>query len=259
MAPHRLFIAAFFSLCLGHAAWAGGQVVTVFAAASLKNALDELVPRFEHDTGHRVHVSLAGSSALARQIQHGAPADVFISANAAWMDALAEAGLLEPHSRHILLGNSLVLVAPKGAGTPLAALGPHTRLLPMLGGGKLAMAMVNAVPAGIYGKAALQQFGQWQELAPHVAQTDNVRSALALVASGQAPLGIVYASDAMAEPRVQVLAQFPATSHPAITYPIADLANRDSTAEDALIAYLRSAAAGAVFQRHGFSLPGDAQ
>ena len=175
------------------------------------------------------------------------------------MDALAEAGLLEPHSRHILLGNSLVLVAPKGAGTPLAALGPHTRLLLMLGGGKLAMAMVNAVPAGIYGKAALQQFGQWQELAPHVAQTDNVRSALALVASGQAPLGIVYASDAMAEPRVQILAQFPATSHPAITYPIADLANRDSTAEDAFIAYLRSAAAGAVFQRHGFSLPGDAQ
>ena len=259
MAPHRLFLAALFSLGFGHMAWASGQVVTVFAAASLKNALDALVPQFERDTGHRVDVSLAGSSALARQIQHGAPADVFISANAAWMDVLQEQGLLEPQSRHTLLGNRLVLVAPRGPRPALAQLGPETRLLPLLGGGKLAMAMVNAVPAGIYGKAALVHFGQWQELAPHVAQTDNVRSALALVASGQAPLGIVYASDALAEPRVQILADFPPGSHPAITYPIADLANRNSAAEDAFIAYLRSPAAGGVFVKHGFTLPGDGQ
>lgn len=230
---------------------AGGEVL-VFAAASLKNALDEIATGFHADTGHEAVISVAGSSVLARQIQLGAPADLFITAHPAWMDVLAQDGRIAPGTRRDLLGNQLVLVGSDPVRAPVT-LGPGLDLTGLLKGGRLAMALVDAVPAGIYGKAALQSLGLWDSIAPHVAQTDNVRAALALVASGAAPLGIVYASDARAEPRVRVLATFPADSHPPIRYVLAQMAGRQSAASDALHRYLLSAAATEVFETQGFA------
>ncbi len=228
---------------------AGAERVTVFAAASLAEAMAEIAAGFEAATGHAAVVSLAGSSALARQIQRGAPADIFVSANPGWMDALEADGLLEPGSRVDLLSNRLVLV---GHGREAPPLDPEADLAARLGEGRLAMALVDAVPAGIYGKAALQHLGLWEDVAGRVAQADNVRAALALVATGAAPLGIVYATDAVAEDDVTVLATFPPESHPPILYPAADLATRDTAAEEAFLAYLRGAEARAAFERQGF-------
>lgn len=224
---------------------AHAEPVTVFAAASLKTALDEIEPAFEAATGHDLTMSLAGSSALARQIEHGAPADVFLSANVGWMDHLGALGLLEPGTRRDLLGNSLVLI---GQGAPLENLAD---LPDRLGEGRLAMALVQAVPAGIYGQEALQSLGLWEEVLPQVAQVDNVRAALALVALGEAPLGIVYATDAQAEPDVSVLAEFPAISHAPIVYPSARIAGSGAAAAD-FLDYLQSDAARAVFEAQGF-------
>ncbi len=222
--------------------------VTVFAAASMTNAMGEIKQAFEADTGHDLVVSLAGSSALARQIQQGAPADIFISANPNWMDVLEQDGLLEHDSRFALLNNSLVLVAHgQNAGAMQISELPEK-----LGDGKLAMALVDAVPAGIYGKASLTTLGLWDSLAPRVAQTDNVRAALALVAIGEAPFGIVYATDAVAEDGVTVVATFPADSHPPIVYPAADIAGRDTAAENQFLEYLRGDKARAAFERQGF-------
>ena len=186
--------------------------ITVFAAASLKNAMDEVADGFEAAAGHEVTVSYAGSSALARQIELGAPADVFISANPGWMDRLEEAGTVEDGTRIDLLGNRIVLIA-HGAADPVE-IGPRMDLGAMLGEGRLAMALVDAVPAGIYGKAALESLGQWQAVEPRVVQADNVRAALKLVAIGEAPMGVVYATDAAAEEGVSVLGVFPEDSHP---------------------------------------------
>ncbi len=223
--------------------------ITVFAAASLKTAMDRLAPAYEAETGDRVTAVLAGSSALARQIQRGAPADVFVSANVAWMDVLEEEGLIAAESRRALLGNRLVLVAP-GAAAPL-----DLGALPeALGEGRLAMALVEAVPAGIYGRAALVSLGLWEALAPRVAQADNVRAALALVATGAAPYGIVYATDAAAEPRVSVAATFPAASHPPIVYPAAVVAGGDPAA-GAFLDWLAGGAAREVFAGLGFAPP----
>lgn len=196
--------------------------VMVFAAASLKTALDRIAADYSDRTGDTVTISYAGSGQLARQIMAGAPADLFISANQGWMDQVQEAGHIDPDSRRDLLGNRLVLIAHE-PGDPVT-LG-QTDLLALLQGGKLAMGLVEAVPAGQYGKAALEHLGLWDQLQPHVAQADNVRAALALVATGAAPYGIVYASDATAEPKVTIAAEFPADSHPPITYPIALTAN----------------------------------
>ncbi len=227
------------------------ETVTVFAAASLANAMAEIETGFEAATGTDVVVSLAGSSALARQIQQGAPADVFLSANTDWMDVLDGAGLLTPGSRRDLLGNALVLIAP-GPDAPPIEIGPD--LAARLGDGRLAMALVAAVPAGIYGKAALEHYGVWEALAPQVAQADNVRAALALVATGEAPLGIVYATDAVAEDRVSVVARFPADSHPPIVYPVAGIGGPDRPARDAFLAYLTGPEARAAFARQGFTV-----
>ena len=225
--------------------------VTVFAAASLKNAMDEIATAFEAETGDVAKVSLAGSSALARQIQQGAPAEVFISANAAWMDRIEADGLLAEGSRVDLLRNALVLVA-HGAAAPVA-ISPELDLAGMLGEDRLAMALVEAVPAGIYGKAALENLGLWASVAPRVAQSDNVRSALALVAAGEAPLGIVYATDAVAEPDVSVLGTFPEGSHPPIVYPAARLADAGETAAR-FLAFLQGPQARAAFERQGFAI-----
>ena len=227
--------------------------VTVFAAASLKNALDEISATFEAETGHSVSLSLAGSSLLARQIALGAPADIYLTASPEWMDYLEGENRLIPGSRRDLLGNRLVLVAPiKNPGAIAGFEDPA--LFDHLGQGKLAMAMVEAVPAGVYGKSALQSLGLWQDLAPHVAQTDNVRAALALVAAGAAPLGVVYASDARAEPRVSVLAEFPAQSHAPIRYPLALVQGPGGPAVEAFFAYLQGPKARDAFLSAGFDV-----
>ncbi|SEP72436.1 molybdate ABC transporter substrate-binding protein [Thalassovita taeanensis] len=230
-----------------------GQV-TVFAAASLKTALDEVTALWAQDTGNTATLSFVGSSALARQIEAGAPADLFISANTDWMDRLESAGLLQPGSRADLLGNALVLIG-HGADHAPVTLTSQLDLPSLLGPGKLAMALIDAVPAGIYGKAALTHLGLWNSIAPQVAQTDNVRAALALVARGEAPMGIVYATDAAADPSVTVLAEFPADSHPPITYPAAVLADSTAPEAPALLTFLQSPTAMAIFLRHGFTKP----
>ncbi len=225
--------------------------LTVFAAASLKDALEEIAAGFEAATGHDVFLSFAGSSALARQIEQGAPADLFISANPGWMDHLAEAGRIDSASRIDLLRNALVLIR-HGDGPPLG-LSAKTDLPALLDGGHLAMALVDAVPAGIYGKAALISLGLWDDIAASVAQTDNVRAALALVALGEAPFGIVYATDAIADSRVSIAATFPGGSHPPIVYPAAIVAGTAAPAAG-FLEHLRSPEARAVFERLGFAM-----
>lgn len=228
--------------------------VVVFAASSLRTALDEIAEDWQAETGHRVLVSYAGSSAQARQIMAGAPADIFLSASPDWMDAVQAEGLIAEGLRRDLLGNSLVLIAH----TPAApiAITPDLDLPAMLGDGLLAMALVDAVPAGQYGKAALQFLGLWEAVAPRVAQADNVRAALALVALGEAPMGIVYATDALAEPAVTVLGTFPEASHPVITYPLALLTEARDPADRAFFDTLQDDAARVVFERHGFVVLG---
>ncbi len=234
---------------------AEAEGVLVFAAASLKTALDEIAPSFESRTGQNVTVSYAASSVLARQIQQGAPAEVFISANADWMDVLQDQGLIDAGSRVNLVGNGLVLIGGPDD-VEIGVMGPETDLSSALEGGHLAMALVDAVPAGIYGKAALQNLGQWSRVEHRVAQADNVRAALALVAAGAVPLGVVYNSDALAEDRVKTVATFPPDLHPPIIYPAAVVEPASSMAQ-AFLAHLQSDAAQAVFQEQGFTLPGE--
>jgi molybdate transport system substrate-binding protein len=227
--------------------------ITVFAAASMTNALAEIETRFEAATGHDLVVSLAGSSALARQIQQGAPADIFISASTDWMDTVAADGLIVEGSRFDLLGNTIVLVA-HGTEAGRVEIGPDLDLAGLLGEGRLAMALVDSVPAGVYGKAALESLGLWDDVEAQVAQADNVRAALAFVATGEAPYGIVYATDATAEDKVTIIGTFPADTHPPIVYPVADLANRDVPAEAEFLDYLRGPEARAAFERQGFTV-----
>lgn len=228
--------------------------LTIYAAASLRTALDEAVPLYEADSGDTVTLSYAGSSALARQIQQGAPSDVFISANVGWMDTLDEADLLVADSRRDLLGNSLVLISAE-PGAPLT-INAKLDFSALLGQGKLAMALVDAVPAGIYGKAALESLGQWRAVAPQVAQADNVRAALALVALGAAPYGIVYATDAKADPRVTVRGTFPEDSHAPIIYPAAALEGSGPEAL-AFLNFLQGPMATEIFVRNGFTSLGE--
>ena len=230
--------------------------VTVFAAASMTDAMAEIETAFEDATGHEATVSLAGSSVLARQIQLGAPADVFISANSAWMDALESDALIAPGTRIDLLGNRLALIAHDPEAPPVE-IGPDLDLAGMLDGGKLAMALVEAVPAGIYGKAALERLKLWEGIVADVAQADNVRAALALVASGAAPVGIVYATDAVAEDSVTVIGTFPAETHPPIVYPAAGIDGRGTEASADFLDFLRGPAARAAFERQGFALLAD--
>ena len=244
---------AAFALAAVAASGACAEQVTVFAAASVKTAMDEITARFTEETGETARVSFAGSSALARQIQAGAPADVFISANPGWMDTLEADGLIDETTRTDLLGNSLVLIAHDPEASPVE-ITSDLPLADMLGEDHLAMALVEAVPAGVYGKAALEALGLWDAVAPKVAQADNVRAALALVATGEAPLGIVYATDAHAEPAVTVLGTFPEDSHAPITYPVARIRDSDSAVADAFLAYLQGPVARAAFERQGFTV-----
>ncbi len=228
--------------------------VLVFAAASLKTALEQIAPQFKQETGFSVTVSYAASSVLARQIQLGAPAELFISANEDWMDVLQNEGLVDDVSRVNLLGNGLVLIGTLDR-MQVGGIDGGYDLQSELGEGYLAMALVDAVPAGIYGKAALQNLGQWDTVRDQVAQTDNVRAALALVATGAAPLGIVYRSDAEVEDRVQIVGVFPAELHPPIVYPAAVTTSAQAGARR-FLDYLQTDAAQAVFLEQGFTLPG---
>lgn len=231
------------------------STVTVFAAASLGPALRELAQQFEADTGDEVVLSLAGSSALARQIGAGAPADLFLSASPEWMDWVESAGALSPGTRVDLLGNALVLVGPVDA-APMD-LSPQTDLVAALDGGFLAMALVDSVPAGQYGRAALQALGLWDRIATRVAQTQNVRAALALVERGEAPMGIVYASDLIGQEGLTVLATFDPALHPPIVYPLALTTQAEDSADRAFWAYLQTPEAAEVFVRHGLVWRGD--
>jgi molybdate transport system substrate-binding protein len=232
---------------------AEAQELLVFAAASLKDALDAALVDYTADSGRAVVASYASSSTVARQIEQGAPADLFISANPEWMDYLAERGLINADSRADLLGNGLVLVAPKDSGVGVE-ISPGFDLPGALAGGHLAMGDPDHVPAGTYGKAALESLGVWRAVAPAVVRADNVRAALALVARGEAPLGIVYRSDAMADPNVRVVAVFPPDSHLPIIYPLAVTAESKHPGAAELALFLRSEAAALAFERYGFTM-----
>ncbi|WP_159677976.1 molybdate ABC transporter substrate-binding protein [Luteimonas sp. 9C] len=229
--------------------------ITVFAAASLKESMDAAAARYQRETGQPVRVSYAASSALARQIEQRAPADVFVSADLEWMDWLQTRQLIDTGSRRVLLGNTLVLVAPADSAAQPLALARGTDLRPLLGArGRLSLALTASVPAGKYARAAFESLGMWSALQPRVAESDSVRSALTLVARGEAPLGVVYGSDAKAEPQVKVLATFPADSHPQIVYPVARIAASRHPQADAFVRWLDGEAASSIFRAHGFSI-----
>jgi len=257
MNPFRTHLAALLlalASVFASTAHAAGKPITVFAAASLKESMDEAAAKFGQDTGQQVVVSYAASSALARQIEQGAPADVFVSADLDWMDYLQQRDLVDAGTRHDLLGNTLVLVAPSAGTARAFALRKGSNLLPMLGAdGRLAVALTDSVPAGKYAKASFESLGMWSALQPRLAEAENVRAALLLVARGEAPLGVVYASDAKAEPAVRVLAVFPPGSHPPIVYPVARVAKSRHPQAAAFVHWLQTPEAGAIFRAHGFT------
>jgi molybdate transport system substrate-binding protein len=224
---------------------------TAFAAASLKEAMDEQAKTFQANTGNRVIVSYGASNTLAKQIEAGAPADVFISADLDWMDYLDQRRLLAANTRFDLLRNTLVLIAPASSASMLK-IGPNFALAAALGSEKLAMANPDSVPAGKYGKSALEQLRVWASVEKQVARAENVRAALALVSRGEAPFGIVYRTDALADKGVRIVDTFPADSHPPIIYAAAIMATSKSAAARPLLEYLRSAPARSVWEQYGF-------
>ena len=253
---HRLARTLFVvSILLGPAlspAFAQDKSLTVFAAASMKNALDDIDAAYTAKSGVKIVASYAASSALAKQIEQGAPADVLVSADTDWVDyATAKKTINEP-TRVNLLGNSLVLIAPQDSKIDRVAIGPGFDLAKLAGDGKIATGDVKAVPSGKYAKAALEKLGSWQAAEPKFAMTDNVRAALTLVARGEAALGIVYSTDAKVEPGVKIVGTFPADSHPAIVYPVAATASAKPEATGYL-AFLRSSIAKTIFEKYGFT------
>jgi molybdate transport system substrate-binding protein len=230
----------------------GGDLV-VFAAASLKNALDDINAQWKKDTGKEAKISYAASSALAKQIENGAPAQMFISADIPWMDYVEKKNLVKADTRSNLLGNRIVLIAPADKANAID-IKPGFDLAKIVGDGRLAMANVDAVPAGKYGKAALEKLGAWDSVSAKVAQADNVRAALLLVSRGEAPAGIVYQTDAAADPKVKIVGTFPENTHPPIIYPIALTASATSPDAAAFLAYIRSARAKPLFEAQGFSV-----
>lgn len=236
------------------AAWAQGEGLVVFAAASLKNALDEIATGWSKETGKPMpKISYAASSALAKQMEQGAPADLFISADLDWMDYVEKKDLIDKNTRVNLLGNKIVLIAPKDSKASIDVK-PGFDLAKALAGGKLAMGNVDAVPAGKYGKAALEKLGAWNGVKDKIAQAENVRAALLLVARGEAALGIVYSTDAAAEPNVKIVGTFPADSHPPIIYPAAVTKDAKSADAKPFLEMLKSAKARPAFEKQGFAV-----
>lgn len=250
MKPIR-FLAALAAAWLLAAAPAMAEPVTVFAAASLKNALDEVGAEYAK-AGGEARFSYAASSAMARQIEQGAPADVYVSADTDWMDYLAQRRLIAPNSRRDLLTNRLALIAPADSKVSLRI----ARGMPLaraLGAGRLAVAGPD-VPAGKYARASLTALGVWDGVSGKLAQAENVRMALQYVARGESPLGVVYDTDAKAEPKVRIVGLFPASTHPKIVYPAAVTASSRNPDAARFVAYMSGPQAAAVFRKHGFTV-----
>jgi molybdate transport system substrate-binding protein len=229
------------------------QTITVFAAASMKDALDAVDKAYMQDHKDKIVVSYAASSALAKQIEQGAPADLFISADVQWMDYVAKAKLIDAARRVNLLGNTLVMIAPDDSKLSNVKIDSSLDLAKLTNGGRIAVADTKAVPAGLYAKAAFEKLGLWSKVEPKLAQAENVRAALALVARAEAPIGVVYSTDAKAEPKVKIVGTFPANSHPAIIYPVAVTANA-KPATGAYYDFLKTSKAKAIFEKYGFAV-----
>lgn len=261
----RLFLTAFLTFAVGlsplraeqpaasAATDAKSDTVVVFAAASLKTALDAIGKQWTAETGKAVTASYAASSALAKQIENGAPADIFASADLKWMDYAQEKKLIKAGSRVSLLGNTLVLIAPKDAPVSLK-IAKGFDLAGAIGDSKLATGDPKSVPVGLYAQEALTNLGVWEAVSPKIAATDNVRSALAFVARGEANLGIVYKTDANSEPKVIVVDTFPADTHKPIVYPFALTASSKNPNAEAFLAYLKTPAASKIFEAEGFAI-----
>ncbi len=248
----KALIALTLSTALALPGMTSAATITVFAASSLKTALDAVAGNWEKQTGNTVTISYESSAKLAKQIQDGAPADLFISASKQWIDTLSDAKLIKADSRKNILGNTLILVAP--AKTAKVAIAKGFDLASLIGDGKLAMGLVDSVPAGQYGKEALTNLGIWDAVQPKVAQADNVRAALKLVELGEAAYGIVYASDAIANDKVAVVGTFPDDSHKPIIYPAAVIASSTAPEAQAFLDDLSTEAAGNIFTAQGFSV-----
>jgi molybdate transport system substrate-binding protein len=233
-------------------AHAQDKSLTVFAAASMKNALDDVDAAYTAKTGIKVSASYAASSTLAKQIEQGAPADVFVSADTDWMDYAVKKKTINESTRVNLLGNSIVLIAPKDSKIDNVTIKQGFDLAKLAGDGKIATGDVRSVPVGKYAKAALEKLGAWQAAAPKFAMAESVRAALALVARGEAVLGIVYSTDAKVEPGVKIVGTFPADSHPPIVYPVAATSTAKPDAAGYL-SFLKTSAAKAIFEKYGFS------
>jgi molybdate transport system substrate-binding protein len=244
-----LFLAALIAVAGSTAVTA--QSLTVFAAASLKNALDEVDAEYQKRGGGKAAISYASSSALARQAESGAPADIFISADLDWMDYVEKRSLVKAGTRMNLLRNEIVLVAPADSKASVT-IGPRFPLAKLLGNGRLAMGDPDHVPAGKYGKAALEVLEIWPSVVGRIARAENVRAALLFVSRGEAPFGIVYRTDAAADRSVRIVGAFPANSHPEIIYPAALLTGGKSPAAEKYFAFLKSPEATGIFKKHGF-------
>ncbi len=227
------------------------QSIIVFAAASMRNALDDVDAAFTKTSGIKVLASYAASSALMKQIEQGAPADVYVSADLQWMDYGSQKKLVQDDTRVNLLGNRLVLIAPKDSKIGNVTIAPGFDLAKLAGDGRIVTGDVRAVPVGLYAKAALEKLGLWASVEQKMAMAENVRTALILVARGEAPLGIVYETDAKVEPSVKIVGVFPEDSHPPIIYPVALTAGAKPDAAQYL-KFLRSQAAKSVFEGYGF-------
>lgn len=252
VSSYRWGIAAVLSVSLAGQA-AAAEKITVFAAASLTNALQEISSQYQQKSGVEVVSSFASSSTLARQIEQGAPADLFISADQQWMDdAVAKKSMID-NTRFTLLGNDLVLIAPRSSTVKAVNIDNHTDWKSLLKGERLAVGDPDHVPAGIYAKEALQKLDAWETLSPVMARANNVRAALALVERNETPFGIVYGSDAVASNKVQVVGTFPESSHKAVEYPMAIVKDHNGSAVTAFYQYLKGPEAAAVFKRYGFT------
>ena len=234
--------------------WAASDSITVFAAASTTNAVTDIGALFSQQNEERFRPSFASSSTLAKQIDNGAPADIYISANRKWMDYLEEKQMIENGTRIDLLSNRIVLIVPSGSSVNDIQIVPGVDLLPIIGEGRLSMGDPDHVPAGIYGKQALESLGVWDAVESRVARSKDVRAALALVERGEAPLGLVYATDAAISKQVRVTGTFPETTHPPIIYPVAVVAGKRSPATDRFMALLQSPEAKSIFEKYGFSV-----
>ncbi|HDL7823233.1 TPA: molybdate ABC transporter substrate-binding protein [Yersinia enterocolitica] len=227
--------------------------ITVFAAASLTNALQDIAAQYKKEKQVDVVASYASSSTLARQIEQGAPADLFISADQQWMDYAIDKQQMVANTRYTLLGNELVLIAPKDSKITKVEIDKKTDWKKLLEGGRLAVGDPDHVPAGIYAKESLENLGAWATLAPEMARANNVRSAMALVERAEAPLGIVYGSDAIASDKVKVVGVFPESSHKPVEYPMAIVKGHENPTVTAFYDYLKSPAAAVIFEKYGFT------